>query len=183
MPQDFSYNTCPIKVLLKVVEWVASCEVTVYVSFPHNVIDKIVAGHSMWRGKVCLSRKLPPTIFAPLMVLPLLHKLSWNTILYPFTSSGSAKSSGRIPFYRWDCKCTRCFHVLILFGSRTSHNFHWHYFYHIPIITKKISWNFEIHCVYKLKFAFWQINFHDFHPLLPRELEALYLWSVWKQLI
>ena len=75
MPQDFSYNTCPIEVLLKVVEWIASCEVTVYVSFPHNVIDKIVAGHSMRRGKVCLSRKLPPTISSPHMVLPLLLKL------------------------------------------------------------------------------------------------------------
>ena len=41
-----------------------------------NAANKVVAEHLMWRGEVYLSRKLPPTIFAPHMVLSLLLGLS-----------------------------------------------------------------------------------------------------------
>ena len=55
---------------------VVSCEALFRCHFLIIATDKVGAGHSMQRGEAYLSRKLPPTILTPLMVLYFLPRLS-----------------------------------------------------------------------------------------------------------
>jgi len=67
-----------------------------------NAGDKVVAVHSMRKGKVYLYRKLPPTVLVPS------HgpfSSNWVLIECYLTSPsilGSMKSSGQIHFNGWD---------------------------------------------------------------------------------
>ena len=67
-----------------------------------NAADKVVAKHSMRRGKVYPFRKLPPTVLThSLGYIPSNQVLIKHYLAYP-SLLGSIKSPGQIRFYGWD---------------------------------------------------------------------------------
>ena len=110
--QDFSQDTCPIKILLNGVEGIEcgrkSCLVVKLLFRCHfliNAADKVVAVHSMRKGRVYLYRKLPPTTLASFHSTFTTKRVLIQHYLLSPSLLGLMKSLGRICFCRWNHVC------------------------------------------------------------------------------
>ena len=110
--QDFSQDTCPIKILLNGVEGIEcgrrgclAVKLLFRSYFLINVADKVVAVHSMQRGRVYLYRKLPPTALASFHSTFTTKRVLIQHYLLSPSLLGLMKSLGRICFYEWNHVC------------------------------------------------------------------------------
>ena len=68
MPPSVLKDTCPINTLLKVIESLIAIQLLFRGHFLINAIDKVGAGHSMWRRKLFLPRNFLDPLLLPLLI-------------------------------------------------------------------------------------------------------------------